>query len=512
MVRLKVMGGCVAGLLLCVSSTHAAVGPTSVVDAVKKADKAAIRALLQQRADVNAPEPDGTTALHWAAYTDDMDTVELLIRAGANAKTTNRYGATPLALASTNGNAAMIEALVKAGADPNLASPEGETPLMLAARSGAASAVNVLIAHGANVNAKEKWRGQTALMWAAAEGHVAAVQALLAAGADANARSTGNLTPLLFAVRESRVGAVRALLAGGADVNDTIVPDASGQGSAPAPPPNSGAQGALFPRGLSALIVAVGNAHFELAAMLLDAGADPNLGPQGWTALHELTLVRRPGTGSNSPPPPGSGEMDSLEIVRRLAAHGANLNARAGGRRKDTEMTYLNMNGGTPFFLAARTCDVDYMRLLVELGADPKLRNEDGTMPLLAAAGLDVRSPGEDAGTEPECLAAVKLTLELGNDVNSVNDYGNTAMHAAAMKQMPTVVKFLAENGARIDVWNEENSDGWTPLRIAAGVWRSLNFRFDAPTTKAIQDLMVAAGVSTELTAGTTITSVIPAK
>jgi ankyrin repeat protein len=258
--------------------------------------------------------------------------------------------------------------------------------------------------------------------------------------------------------------------------------------------------------------VAVGNAHFELAAMLLDAGADPNLGPQGWTALHELTLMRKPGTQSNSPAPPGSGTMDSLEIVRRLAAHGANLNARAGGRRKDTEMTYLNMNGGTPFFLAARTCDVDYMRLLVELGADPKLPNEDGTTPLLAAAGLDIRSPGEDAGTEPECLEAVKLTLELGNDINAVNDYGNTAMHAAAMKQMPIVVKFLSENGAKIEIWNDENSDGWTPLRIAAGVWRSLNFRFDAPTTKAIEELMVAAGVSTDLTAGTTITSVIPTK
>ena len=512
MMRLKVVGGCVVGLLLCVSGTDAAVARASVVDAVKRADKAAVRALLQKHADVNAPEPDGTTALHWAAYTDDVDTAELLIRAGANAKTTNRYGATPLALASTNGNAAMIEALMKAGADPNIASPEGETPLMLAARSGAAPAVKVLLAHDANVNAKETWKGQTALMWAAAEGHVEAVQALLAAGADVQGRSKGGLTAFLFAVRESRVAAVRALLAGGANVNDTIIPEGAPQRPAPNNPATSGAQGALFPRGLSALIVSVGNAHFELAAMLLDAGADPNAGPQGWTALHELSLMRKPGTQSNSPAPPGSGTMDSLEIVRRLAAHGANLNARASGRRKDTEMTYLNMNGGTPFFLAARTCDVDYMRLLVELGVDPKLPNEDGTTPLLAAAGLDIRSPGEDAGTEPECLEAVKLTLALGNDINAVNDYGNTAMHAAAMKQMPTVVKFLSENGAKIEIWNDENSDGWTPLRIAAGVWRSLNFRFDAPTTKAIQELMVAAGVSTDLTAGTTITSVIPTK
>jgi ankyrin repeat protein len=512
MMRLKVVGGWVVGLLLGVSGADAAVAPASVLDAVKKANKAAVRELLQKHADANESEPDGTTALHWAAYTDDVETAALLIRAGANAKATNRYGATPLALASTNGNAAMIEALVKAGADPNVASPEGETPLMLAARSGVAPAVKVLIAHGANVNAKERWKGQTALMWAAAEGHGAAIQALVAAGADVHARSNGGLTPFLFAVRESRVAAVRALLAGGANVNDTIIPDEAGKGPAPNNPATSVAQGALFAKGLSALIVSVGNAHFELAAMLLDAGADPNLGPQGWTALHELTLTRKPGTQSNSPAPPGSGTMDSLEIVRRLAAHGANLNARASGRRKDTEMTYLNMNGGTPFFLAARTCDTEYMRLLVELGADPQLPNEDGTTPLLAAAGLDIRSPGEDAGTEPECLEAVKFALELGNDINVVNDYGNTVMHGAAMKQMPSVVKFLGEKGAKIEVWNEENSDGWTPLRIAAGVWRSLNFRFDVPTTKAIQELMAAAGVSTELNAGTTITSGIPTK
>jgi ankyrin repeat protein len=210
MMRLNGLGGCVVGLLLCVSSSDAAVAPASVADAVKKADKAAIRAMVQKHADVNVPEPDGSTALHWAAYTNDFEIADLLIRAGANAKATNRYGVTPLFLASSNGNAAIIEALLKAGADPNLASAEGETPLMLAARAGIAPAVSALITHGANVNATEKWKGQTALMWAAAEGHVAAVQALVAAGADLNARSKGGLTPFLFAVRESQVGVVRA--------------------------------------------------------------------------------------------------------------------------------------------------------------------------------------------------------------------------------------------------------------------------------------------------------------
>ena len=504
MMRLKVVGGCVAGLLLCVSSAHAAVAPASVAEAVKKADKAAIRALLQKHADVNVPEPDGSTALHWAAYTDDFEIADLLIRAGANAKATNRYGVTPLSLACTNGNAAIIEALMKAGADPNVASAEGETPLMLAARSGVAPAVKALLAHGADVNAKENWKGQTALMWAAAEGHVAAVQALVAAGADVQARSKGGLTPFLFAVRESQVGAVRALLASGAKVDDTIIggpaPRLTNLGAAPAAPRG---------RGPSALMLAVSNAHFELASMLLDAGADPNFAPQGWTALARAVVGAEAGPGQQRPHSPGSGAMNSLEIVRRLVAHGANVNAEASGRRRETMMTHLNLNGGTPFFFAARTCDVELMRLLAELGADTKLPNEEYATPLMAAAGLGTRSTGEDAGTEPECVEAVKLALELGGDVNAYDINGNTAMHGAAMKQMPAVVKLLAERGAVPVMWNSPNESGWTPLRIAVGVWRAGNFRFDAPTAKAIQELMVAAGFSTELEKGSTVTSAV---
>jgi ankyrin repeat protein len=512
MMRLKVLSGCMAGFLLCLGGADAAPAPASVAEAVKRADKPAVRALLQKRVDVNAPEPDGSTALHWAAYSDDTETAELLIRAGANARTTNRYGVTPLSLASTNGNTKMIEALLKAGADPNTSSTEGETPLMLAARSGVAPAVKVLLAQGAQVNAKEDWKGQTALMWAAAEGHVAVMQALLTAGADVEARSKGGLTAFLFAVRESQVGAVRALLASGAKVDDTIL------GSGPAgrryDPADSGAAakaGAVV-KGPSALMLAVSNAHFELASLLLDAGADPNFAPQGWTALHELSWVRKPGVGSNSPTPPGSGTISSTELIRRLVAHGANLNSRASGRRKEVLMTHLNLNGGTPFFFASRTCDTELMRQLVQLGADPKLRNEDESTALMAAAGLGTRSTGEDAGTEPECVEAVKLTLELGNDINAVDDNGNTAMHGAATKQMPSVVKLLAERGANIDIWNDENSMGWTPLRIAAGVYRAQNFRFDVPTTKAIEELMVAAGVSTKLEAGSTITGALSQK
>jgi ankyrin repeat protein len=201
--------------------------------------------------------------------------------------------------------------------------------------------------------------------------------------------------------------------------------------------------------------------------------------------------------------------MSSLEIVKELVTHGADVNALASGRRRETVMTHLNLNGGTPFFLAARTCDVDLMRLLVKLGADPKIPNEDYATPLMAAAGLGTRSTGEDAGTEAECVEAVKVALEFGGDVNAYDSNGNTAMHGAATKQMPAVVKLLAERGATPTLWDSQNSSGWTPLRIAVGVWRAGNFRFDAPTAKAIQELMVSAGLSTELAAGSTVTSAV---
>ena len=195
-------------------------------------------------------------------------------------------------------------------------------------------------------------------------------------------------------------------------------------------------------------MLAVGSGHFELAAALLDAGADPNAAAQGWTALHHLTWIRKPGTGSNDPAPYGSGNMDSLTLVRKLKAHGADVNARVT-RRPNVGVTALNFIGATPFFMAARGGDTELMRLLVELGADPLLPNEDGTTPLMVAAGVGTHSPGEDAGTPVEALEAVKLALELGGDVNIVDKNGNTAMHGAAFKQLPDVVKLLAANGRR---------------------------------------------------------------
>jgi ankyrin repeat protein len=447
------------------------------------------------RAPGNSADPDGTTPLHWAVHRNDLKAAASLIKAGADVNAANRYGVPPLSLAATNGNADMLELLLKAGANPDAAQSEGETALMTAARTGMAAAVKTLLAHGADVNAKESWRGQTALMWAAAEGHAEAIQVLLEAGAQVNARSNAGWTPILFAAREGQLAAVRTLLAGGANVNDRLL---AGQGRGRGA--GAAGAGARWPPtgGSSALVLAVGSGHFELAAALLDAGADPNAAAQGWTALHHLTWIRKPGTGSNDPAPYGSGEMDSLTLVKKLKEHGADLNARVT-RRPNAGVTALNMIGGTPFFLAARGGDAELMRLLVELGADPLLPNEDGTTPLMAAAGVGTHSPGEDAGAPPEALEAVKLAIDLGNDVNVVDKNGNTAMHGAAFKQLPEVVKYLDEKGAKVEVWNKNNVSGWTPLRIAVGVHRGMNFRFHVPTANALREIMVRADVSTEV-------------
>lgn len=481
--------------LACAAGLSAAEPDARLVDAAMRKDSAAIRDLIKQNVDVNATAPDGATALHWAAEWDDKDAAAALIAKGANAKAANLHGATPLFLACTNGSAAMIDLLLKAGADPNSASPEGETALMTAARTGKLDAVKLLLVRGAEANRKETWRGQTALMWAAAEGYAPTVELLVEFGADLRARSNGGFTPLLFAVREGKMDVVRALLKAGADVNDALpARDRRRPGASTTEPTRLRA-------GSSALHVAVANAHFELAALLLDAGANPNADGPGWTPLHTMTWVRQPGTGSNDPAPAGSGGMDSLNLVRKFAAKGANLNPRMSVQ-SNAGLSVLNTLGATPFLMAARCADAPYMRLLAELGADPLLPNNDKTTPLMVAAGVGTRSPGEDAGTESSVLEAVRVALELGNDINAVDAKGETAMHGAAYKNLPEVVRLLAASGARIDVWNRKNKLGWTPLRIGEGVHRTGNFRPSPPTAAALRKVMGEAGVSTELEAG----------
>ena len=478
------LSACVLAALLLVVRVETAAPSSALADAAEHIDRAKVRALLKQRAQIDAPQADGMTALHWAVHHDDNDMAASLIRAGANVRAETRYGVTPLSLACTNGNATLVALLLKSGADPNAALPGGETPLMTAARTGTLAVVGALLAAGADANRKDAVRGQTALMWAAAEGHGTVVHALVEAGADVRLRVPSGMSPLLFAVREGRLDAVRVLLQAGADANEIIPTEGRRRG-----------YGGSAPRaGLSALHLAVMNAHFELASALLDAGADPNADLPGYTALHVLTVARKPGVGDNDPAPPGSGTMSGIDLAKKLVARGARVDAKMT-RKVNLNNTRANELGATPFMLAALTADVELMTTLAALGADPLATNVENSTALMFAAGLATRSPGEDAGTESEVLDAVQLALKLGVDINAVDKNGETAMHAAAYKNLPRVVKFLASRGARIAVWNKEDKFGWTPLAIAVG-YRFGNFKPSAETEAAIREVMIANGVT----------------
>jgi ankyrin repeat protein len=477
----KRFGACGMALLLFAARSFAADSVAPLATAAEKSDRASLRALVEQRVDVNEPQRDGMTALHWAAYHDDLETAKLLVNAGANVKAANRYGVTSLSLACTNGNVAMVELLLDAGADPNATLRGNETALMTAARTGKLAPVKALLARGADVNVKER-QGQTALMWAAADGHATVVEALLAAGADFRTPLPSGFTPFSFAVREGRTDVVRILLKAGANVNEAMQPKRSA-GKGPK-------------RGTSPLVLAVENGHFELAALLLEAGADPNDQRSGFTAIHTLTWVRKPNRGDGDdgdPAPMGSGNLSSLQLVKTLVAHGADVNLRL--KRGASGRGIISKVGATPFLLAAVTADVPLMRTLIDLGADPLLPNAENCTPLMAAAGVGTLAPGEEAGTEPEVLEAVALALELGGDVNAVDDNGETAMHGAAYKSLPKVVQFLADKGAKIEVWNRKNKYGWTPLLIAEG-HRPGNFKPSAETIAALHRVMLAQGVS----------------
>ena len=468
----------------------------ALADAAEQRDKTSVRKLLGTGVDVNAAQVDGTTALHWAAYHDDAETVALLVRAGANVNAVNRYGVPPLAQACTNGNAAIVKLLLEAGADANATMKGGESVLMLAARSGNVEAVKALLARGANPKSRERL-GQTALMWAAAEGHTAVVRALIDAGADINATLDSGFTAFFFAVRGGHLDTVRAFLAAGADVNAMMQrPERAGRAGR-----GGGRAGALRGPGTSPLMLAVQNGHFELAIALIDAGADPNDVRTGFTPLHMIAGVRKPDSSdiSDPAPPAGSGRLSSADFVREIVKRGANVNFRLpkGAPKQPATSSSIGSEGATPFLFAADRVDVPLMRLLLELGADPLLPNFNNTTPLMAAAGVGTNEPQEEAGEESEAVEAVKMLLDLGADVNTVDKNGDTAMHGAAYNISPLVVKLLAERGADPQIWKNPNKAGGTPLFIAEGYISRLP-RPDTPTIEAITKLMLAAGISTE--------------
>jgi ankyrin repeat protein len=464
--------------IACVAATPAFAAEAPLADTVESGDGVAARALLTS-VDVNAAQVDGMTALHWAVLHDDIALVRDLLLAGADAGAANRYGVVPLAIASTNGNADIIAELLKAGADANAALRGGETPLMTAARTGRLEPVRLLLRHGAEVNARLPG-GQTALMWAAADGHAAVVEELLAAGADFRTPVATGFTPLLFAVRAGHTEIVRLLLDAGGRINECAQPTAKGFKT--------------LRDGMAPLTLAIENGRFQLAAQLLDWGANPNDMRSGYAPLHILTWIRKPDSGEDEgdPLPLDRGAMTSEELIRKLVAQGADVNAQltrgpsSGGR--------IARTGCTPFLLAADTADTPYMRLLIELGADPTITNVDGCTPIMAAAGLGTRAALEEAGTEEEALEAVAYLLELGADINAVSNLGDTAMHGAAFANFPRVVAWLDAQGADIAIWNQPNHRGWTPLRIAEG-HRYGNFKPSFETVAAIKAVMTAHGV-----------------
>lgn len=439
---------------------------TRLVDAVRNHDSEAVRALLKEHVDVNAPDPDGTTALHWAAHQNDLETAQLLLKAGADAKAVSRYGVTPLSEAATYGSAALVEALLKAGADVNtLTTERGETVLMTASRAGNAEAVKVLLEHGANANQKETFRGQTALMWAAAENHPEVVKLLVAHGADVKVRSDdrdtkppklmagtpaapisrGGLTALIFAARQGSIESTKALLDAGADVNEADV-----DGNTP-------------------LLIAILNNHDALAMMLIDRGADVNQVNKDGRSPIFAAVDAHDVDWSDRPLVKETDKVSSLDVIQALIDHKANVNAQLTAVSIIKKAAQDNADrtlgtGATAFMRAARSGDVEVMKLLLDHGADPKLQNKDGVNALIVAAGAGYTDANR--GTEAQALDAVKLCVSLGLDVNAETDKGETAMHGAARRGANTIIQYLADNGGKI---NAANKQGLTPYDLAMG-------------------------------------------
>jgi ankyrin repeat protein len=433
---------------------------TRLVQAAKRQDRAAVRALLKAGVNVNASEPDGATALLWAAQWDDAETAELLIHAGARVMASNDYGVTPLTMAATNGSVAMIKRLLKSGASPNTALPSGETALMSAALTGRVEAVAALADGGADLNSKEGTKGQTALMWAIAEEHRDVVRFLVERGADVRIRATSGFTALLLAARYNDIETIKLLLGHGASVAETA---------------NDGT---------TALHVAALRGHVELVKFLLDQGADPNADKAGYTALHwaagnwdNATSISFGRDGGELQLMGGIPQARKMELLRALIDHGADINTKMVkapplGRLGPTGTAGTIIGGGpltgaTPFFLAALASDVETMCFLVATGADPLVSTKDGTTPLMAAAGVTGFYDLESNIPESAHLKAVDFALRLGGDVKAINDLGNTALHIATHGGFDSVVKFLVQQGSLV---NAKNKAGETPLRIADGV------------------------------------------
>jgi ankyrin repeat protein len=506
-------------------TAHLGAAGSELADAVMHGDAAAVRALLSRKADVNATQADGTTALHWAVYRDDVTLADLLIRAGADLGIATRNGVTPLSLASTNGNAALVAALLEAGANPNESLPTGKTNLMLAARAGNPGAVKALLDAGADVNAKEGLRGTTALMWAAAQGRPEAVKLLVERGADLRARSnpappgrgarlgkSGDPRKAVAAQGAARAAgqaldldALGAIAGGSRGLARAVeaaptAPTARPEPSEPAPATTGELTALVYAvrandgesvrslldggadvnevtgYGWSPLLVATQNRHYKLGVYLLDRGADPNLANKGgWTPLYLATDNRNIERGDY---PVRKGDMDHLEFIKILLDRGADVNARV----KDSTETrtvftdqWLDENGATAFLRASQSGDLALMRLLLAYGADPKINTVLNVTPLQVAAGIGWVEGITFEWSEAASLEAVKLLLDLGVDPNIQADTGRTALHGAAHKGRPAVIQLLVDAGANLEVRDYGNTDNRGGA-LAVHTWQAVDY------------------------------------
>ena len=585
--------GSIAVLLVCATAFVGGAG-SDVADAVMKGDKAAVRKLLTQKADVNATQVDGATALHWAVYRDDLETVDLLLRAGAKVTAANREGTTPIFMASLYGNPKMIERLIQGGADAKELGPNGETTVMLAARNGNPDAIKVLVAAGADINAKEAIRGTSALMWAANEGHPAAVKALVELGADVSAKSGPAGLPRNYMAQKVNVNAVETAaqrrrdalaagrtyeqqlnweidnglkiggrgsraVAGGPSLlgvaapgsrptDDLAQPDdtqparggagrgrqqaATPAGAAPAAPavPESaaaaaaaraeqdaqqdviiaglvgGGSGGLTPLvfaaregdiesarilldggadvnqtteyGWTPLLVASNNRNYQLGALLLERGANPNLPNKGgWTPLY-LATDNRNIEGGDYPVP--KADLDHLEYIKLLLNKGADPNARI--KENTLSRTIFTMQwffeaGATAFVRAAQSSDVELMKVLLAHGADPKIATDHADTALTAAGGIGWVEGVTFERSPKENLEAMRMLLDLGLDPNAANNDGRTALMGAAAKGRNDVVLLLVDRGAKVETRDRGSRDTGDPSSLIAGrTWQALDY------------------------------------
>jgi ankyrin repeat protein len=472
----------------------------SVVDAVRGDNKDQLRALIAKHGDVNAALPDGTTALHWAVEYDDLQSVDLLLKAGAKVDAPDGFGFTPLYYAVSNGNVGISERLLQAGANPNATAQAGDSLLMIGARGKSIDILQALLEKGAKVNATDESTHQTPLMWAVRSNNATAVKIMLDRGADVNAKTRvgqtparrppgagggshgtgivrggwpergyqpegpGAMTPLLYASRDGRLEIARILLDAKADVNQ---PDVNK---------------------ITPLVSAISNHHLDIAELLLGRGADPNSADEwGRTPLWSAVEIRNRDMGRN---PEQMDREGALKLIEALIAKGANVNARttevAPTRRFILplgDLSWVDFTGQTAFLRAALSGDVTVMKLLLKHGADPNIPTNSNTTALMAASGVNWVVNQTYTESKKAQIEAIKMCIDLGQDVNAANTMGLTPVMGAANRGADDILQFLVSKGAKLDAKDKE---GRTPYNWAEGVFLATNAPEAKPSTMAL--------------------------